>query len=211
MKTEQQIIDALGEWICKDMANELHRNRSHASPFGTSEMAAFKRIHDVGERIKFYRDNVLSPTTKPAGECMSKLPISKQGEADAVAAIWNMAASSLEPESYAALEAVLGQLCDTRHIDFETVGRFHKLLSLVDNHFSDCPSNNAPAMLPGPCSCAQRTQRTQRAQSEAPTPSASPTHTVTIDGEEFSIPAEVSRLIELISKERDALLQNRQA
>lgn len=84
---------------------------------------------------------------------MSNLAISKNTEALAVSMIWNMGVESLDPESYERLEDIFKVLCDTRHIDFKTVGMEHKTLSERKRHVSDCSTNSAPAYLPSPCDC----------------------------------------------------------
>jgi hypothetical protein len=84
---------------------------------------------------------------------MSKLPISKEQEAEAVARIWNMASHSLDPEHYEALESALVVLAYTRHIDYEVVQKHQIILSGKDTHESDCSTSDAPANLPGPCGC----------------------------------------------------------
>ena len=87
---------------------------------------------------------------------MSVLNITKEKEAAAIANIWNMGVMSLNPASYTDLERILGELCEARNIDFGLVGDAHKSLTCRDEHYSDCTSNNAPAMLPAPCDCKYR-------------------------------------------------------
>ena len=60
MKTEKEIIDDLGNWLCTDMEKAVHRNSRHDGPISTNQMAMLDLISDVAERIKFYRDNVLN-------------------------------------------------------------------------------------------------------------------------------------------------------
>jgi hypothetical protein len=83
---------------------------------------------------------------------MSKLPISKEQEAEAVARIWNMGAQSLSPDAYGELEASLREMCSNRNIDDEAVRAEHIKLSGRDNHGS-CSVNNCPAEVPQPCDC----------------------------------------------------------
>ncbi len=62
---------------------------------------------------------------------MSKLPISKNTEAKAVAQILSMGAESLNPDSYCDLERILGELCDTRTISNVTISNEKKVLAGV--------------------------------------------------------------------------------
>lgn len=64
-----------------------------------------------------------------------------------------MAVESLDPESYAALEHAVRQLCATRGIDNEMIAKEQKILSGSRRHASDCETSNAPAYVPGPCDC----------------------------------------------------------
>lgn len=84
---------------------------------------------------------------------MTALSISKNTEAKVVATVWNMAGESLNPDDYVELERILSQLCDTRSIDRKTLGIEQAIISGKRNHDSDCSTNNAPALLPGPCDC----------------------------------------------------------
>ena len=84
---------------------------------------------------------------------MARLFISKNTEAKTIATIWNMGVESLDPDSYIELEKIVGLLCSTRSIDKKTVSIEQKVLSARKEHFSDCATNNAPAMIPGPCDC----------------------------------------------------------
>ena len=84
---------------------------------------------------------------------MSKLSISKNGEAIAVAQIWNMGAESLDPESYCELEHILKILCETRNIDNECIAVEQIVLSGKKTHASDCATSDAPAYVPAPCNC----------------------------------------------------------
>ena len=84
---------------------------------------------------------------------MTRLFISKATEAKSVATIWNMAAESLDPGNYEALEKALRQMCETRNIDNEMIADEQIILSNTRNHASDCETSNAPAYTPGPCDC----------------------------------------------------------
>jgi hypothetical protein len=84
---------------------------------------------------------------------MSKLPISKEQEAEAVARIWNMGMHSLHPDAYEELEMSLQEMCVNRHISYECVAKHQIILSGKAEHSSDCLTSDAPAMLPGPCDC----------------------------------------------------------
>lgn len=86
---------------------------------------------------------------------MTKLFVSKNTEAKAVATLWNMGVESLNPDDYADLVRILFRLCCTRSIDRKTVGVEHFILSGKKHHASDCGCNNAPAMLPSPCDCEE--------------------------------------------------------
>ncbi len=94
-----------------------------------------------------------TPFTIKGYRRMTKLAISKNTEAITVATIWNMGVESLDPDSYSQLERILDILCETRNIDFKTVGIEHQVLSGKNDHYSDCSIHNAPAMLPSPCDC----------------------------------------------------------
>ena len=84
---------------------------------------------------------------------MSKLQITKEEEAQAVARIWNMGAESLSPRVYEGLEDALKQMCSTRHIDNYAVAGYQRELSGKKSHCSDCETSNAPSYLTGPCDC----------------------------------------------------------
>jgi hypothetical protein len=84
---------------------------------------------------------------------MSRLPITKEQEAETVARIWNMGCESLDPDSYVELERILALLCDTRHINRESLAGYHIDLSGKAAHSSDCSTSNSPAEVPGPCDC----------------------------------------------------------
>ena len=87
---------------------------------------------------------------------MTKLNISKNTEAKAIAEIWNMGAESLNPDSYHELEQILKQLCETRNIDNECLAMEHIILSGKDHHASDCSTSDAPAHIPAPCNCGYK-------------------------------------------------------
>ena len=89
---------------------------------------------------------------------MSKLPISKEQEAEALARVWNMGCQSLHPEMFIGLETIIAQLCETRsvNIDNEILQAEYIKLSGKEQHCSDCPTSDAPAMVPGPCDCKYR-------------------------------------------------------
>ena len=53
MKTEKQIIDELGEWLCKDLERELTKANL---PF-TELTEKLGTLHKIAERIQWYRDN----------------------------------------------------------------------------------------------------------------------------------------------------------
>jgi hypothetical protein len=84
---------------------------------------------------------------------VSKLPITKDQEAEAVAIVWNMGCHSLDPDSYTELERILPILCDTRSISREFLAGQHIFLSGKTAHASDCSTSNSPAYVPGPCDC----------------------------------------------------------
>lgn len=60
MKTEKQIIDSLGEWLCLDMEKSLAKSIDPRLPFPTESANGRLIIRDVAERIRFYRDNCLT-------------------------------------------------------------------------------------------------------------------------------------------------------
>jgi len=84
---------------------------------------------------------------------MSKFMISKNTEARFVAAVWNMAAESLDPDNYDALETALRALCETRNIPKEALADEQMVLSGKQSHASDCETSNSPALVCGPCNC----------------------------------------------------------
>ncbi len=86
---------------------------------------------------------------------MSKQPISKEQEAEAIARIWNMGMHSLHPDAYGELEMSLQEMCVNRHISYECVSKYQIILSGKDAHSSDCSTSASPAFLPGPCDCNQ--------------------------------------------------------
>lgn len=59
MKTEKEIIDNLGNWLCTDMERELARNSASSGLPPTSDIEKRKLIRDVADRIKWYRDNII--------------------------------------------------------------------------------------------------------------------------------------------------------
>lgn len=60
MKSEIEIIDDLGEWLCRDMELEVSKIRGGDKGIpSTAYMGKLTIIKEVGDRIKFYRDNVL--------------------------------------------------------------------------------------------------------------------------------------------------------
>ena len=81
---------------------------------------------------------------------MTKLLISKNTEAKAIATIWNMGAESLNPDDYADLESILATMCWTRSINMKSLGVEHSLLSVKKIHAIGCGTNNA---IPSPCNC----------------------------------------------------------
>lgn len=84
---------------------------------------------------------------------MTNLMISKATEAKALATVWNMAAESLDPESYEALEKAFRILCETRNIPKEILACEQRILSGKLQHNSDCETSNAPAYVCAPCDC----------------------------------------------------------
>lgn len=86
---------------------------------------------------------------------MSKLPISKEQEAEALARIWNMGAQSLSPGFYFDLEVALKHIAKNRNISYECVAKHQITLSGKDEHSSDCSTSDAPANISGPCGCDQ--------------------------------------------------------
>ena len=59
MKTEREIIDSLGEWLCIDMEKALIKSSDPRLPLSTDRAEKTLLIRDVAERIKFYIDNCL--------------------------------------------------------------------------------------------------------------------------------------------------------
>jgi len=86
---------------------------------------------------------------------MSKLPISKEQEAEALARVWNMASHSLDPHSYDMLEKAFEHLAKNRNISYECVAKHQIILSGKDVHSSDCSTSGSPMYLSGPCGCDQ--------------------------------------------------------
>ena len=57
--TEKQIIDDLGEWLCRDMEKDVQiSNENHGLP-PTHQMENQVMIRHVAKRIQFYRDNCI--------------------------------------------------------------------------------------------------------------------------------------------------------
>lgn len=84
---------------------------------------------------------------------MTKLMISKATESKAIATIWNMAAESLDPESYESLETILRNLCEIRDVPTEQLADEQIMLSGKREHYSDCETSGSPAHICGPCNC----------------------------------------------------------
>ncbi len=59
MKTEKEIINELGEWLCNDMEKSLFKHISPGFPLSTQYDSGIETIKDVSERITFYRDHCL--------------------------------------------------------------------------------------------------------------------------------------------------------
>lgn len=63
MKTERQIIDELGEWLCTDMETSLAKAEEQdgyrKGTMSTYNGAIMDNIRDVAKRIKYYRDNCI--------------------------------------------------------------------------------------------------------------------------------------------------------
>jgi len=59
MKTERQIIDDLGNWLCTDMEKDLVKNNDMARLPPTADMEKRLLITEVAKRIQWYRDNML--------------------------------------------------------------------------------------------------------------------------------------------------------
>ena len=60
MKTEKDIIDDLGEWLCKDMERTLLKAVNPRMPPSIDKVQNLMLIRDAIERIRFYRDNCLN-------------------------------------------------------------------------------------------------------------------------------------------------------
>lgn len=86
---------------------------------------------------------------------MSKLSITKEQEAEALARVWNMGCQSLDPELYCRLEEALQLMADNRNISYESIARHQVTLSRKVTHSSDCRTSDSPGCLPGPCDCEQ--------------------------------------------------------
>jgi len=59
MKTEKQIIDELGEWLCTDMEKDLAKSMDRGGIPPTADMEKRAIIRDVAKRIHWYAANVL--------------------------------------------------------------------------------------------------------------------------------------------------------
>jgi hypothetical protein len=59
MEIEKQVIDDLGNWLCRDMEKEIQFGNLEQGLLSTYQMEKQKMIREVSKRIKFYRDNVL--------------------------------------------------------------------------------------------------------------------------------------------------------
>ena len=60
MKTERQIVDDLGDWLCTDMEKEIAKSDCEAGLPSTASMAQRALIIDVARRIKWYAENCVS-------------------------------------------------------------------------------------------------------------------------------------------------------
>ncbi len=59
MKTEKEIINELGEWLCNDMEKSLFKHISPKRPLSARYDKGIENIKDVSKRITFYRDHCL--------------------------------------------------------------------------------------------------------------------------------------------------------
>jgi hypothetical protein len=59
MKTEREIIDALGEWLCRDMEKDLKKAADPRLPISTQTAQGMAVISEVAARIKYYKEHCL--------------------------------------------------------------------------------------------------------------------------------------------------------
>lgn len=62
MKTELEIIDELGEWLCRDMEKALAKQEDYdgyRGPISTYGAAERQNIKNVADRIQYYKTNCL--------------------------------------------------------------------------------------------------------------------------------------------------------
>jgi len=60
MKTEKEIINELGEWLCNDMEKSLYKHIRPDFPLSTRYATVIENINDVAKRISYYRDHCLT-------------------------------------------------------------------------------------------------------------------------------------------------------
>ena len=58
-RTEKQTIDALGEWLCKQMELDMVTNSQLNGMLTTESFTQLLVIKDIAEKIRWYRDNCL--------------------------------------------------------------------------------------------------------------------------------------------------------
>lgn len=63
MKTEKQIINELGEWLCRDMEKDIVMENERRGLPSIADMEKIIIVQDVARRIHWYIDNVID---KPA-------------------------------------------------------------------------------------------------------------------------------------------------
>ena len=61
MKTDRQIIDELGEWLCRDMEKDLAKQEEmdgyRRGCVSTYHASAVANMHDIAGRIRWYAEN----------------------------------------------------------------------------------------------------------------------------------------------------------
>ena len=59
-RTERQTIDALGEWLCKQLELDMATNSRLNGMLTTESFAQLLVIEDIAKKIRWYRDNCLA-------------------------------------------------------------------------------------------------------------------------------------------------------
>lgn len=58
-KTERQVIDELGEWLCTDIEKDIVKSNDAARIPPSADMEKIEIIKDIAKRIHWYKENCL--------------------------------------------------------------------------------------------------------------------------------------------------------